>query len=123
MNIDESMKKMETLDNGYLWEMCQHECRMMIPTRGCHDEEPSSKVQLDLMLCFDFLNNIQTSACKAIGTRVVSTSTTGIHVVDGIPERRMMGKKQLYDKGSRYVSRRPLSIKKGMTWRTKKESD
>ena len=55
---DESLKKMETLDNGYIWEMCEHECRMLIPTGRCHDEEPSSKVQFDLMLCFDFLSNI-----------------------------------------------------------------
>ena len=33
-----SLKKMETLDNRYLWEMCQHVCRMLIPTEGCHDE-------------------------------------------------------------------------------------
>jgi len=74
---------METLDNGYLWEMCQHACRMLIPTGRCHDEEPSHKVLFDLMLCFDLLNNIWMSSCRATKIRVVSTSTTNIHVVDG----------------------------------------
>ncbi len=64
-NFDESLKKMKTLDNGYLWEMCQHVCRMLIPTGRCHDEEPSRKVWFDLVLCFDFLNNIWISSCRA----------------------------------------------------------
>ena len=38
---DGSLKKMETLDNGYLWEMCQCVCKMLIPIGRCHDEEPS----------------------------------------------------------------------------------
>ena len=82
-DFDESLEKMETLDNGYLWEMCQYVCRMLIPTGRCHDEDPSSKVLFDLMLCFDFLNNIWMSSCRATGTKVGSTSTTSIQVVDG----------------------------------------
>jgi len=30
--FDGSLENMETLDNGYLWEMCHRVCRMMIPT-------------------------------------------------------------------------------------------
>lgn len=56
---------------------------MLIPIGRCHDEEPSRKVLFDLMLCFDFLNNIWMSSCKATGIRVVSRSTTSIHMVDG----------------------------------------
>ena len=56
---------------------------MMIPTGICHDEEPSRKVLFDLMLCFHFLNNIYIVLCRATRTRVVSASTTSIHVVDG----------------------------------------
>lgn len=78
----ESPKKMEILDNGYIWETCQHVSRMLIDTRRCHDEESSCKVLFDLILCFGFLNNIWMSTCKATGTRVVSVSTTSIHVVD-----------------------------------------
>jgi len=78
-----TLNKMETLDNGYLWEMCQYVCRMLIPTGRCHDEEPSCKVLFDLMLCFDFLNDIWMSSCRATRTRVVSTSATNIHVVNG----------------------------------------
>ena len=38
---DGSLKKMETLDKAYLWEICQHACTMLIQTRRCHDEKPS----------------------------------------------------------------------------------
>jgi len=76
---------MDSLDNGYFWEMCQHVCRMLIPTGRFHDEEPSHKVLFDLMLCFYFLNNIWMSSCRATRTRVLRTSTTNIHVVDGNP--------------------------------------
>ena len=79
------MERMKTLENGYLWEMCQQVCKMLIPTRRCHDEEPSRKALFYLMLCFDFLNNSLMSSCKATGKRVVSTSTISIHVVDGSP--------------------------------------
>jgi len=55
---------------------------MLIPTGRCHDEEPCRKVLFDLILCFDFLNNIYMSSCRDTRTRVVSKSTTGIHVMD-----------------------------------------
>jgi len=74
---------METLESGYLLEMCQHVYRMLIPTGRCHDEESSRKVLFYLMLCFDFLKNIWMSSYRAIGTRIVSASKTRIHVVDG----------------------------------------
>lgn len=45
---DESLKRMETLDNGYLCEMWQYVCKMMIPIRRCDDEEPSHKVWFNL---------------------------------------------------------------------------
>ena len=71
---------------------------MLIPTGRCHDEKPSRKVRFYLMLCFDFLNNIWMSSCRAIGIRIVRTNTTSIHGVDG---RSMMRKNRPYDKGSR----------------------
>jgi len=80
---DGSLKNMETLDYGYLWEMCQHVCSMLKPTKRCHDEEPYRMTQFYIMLCFYFLNNIWMSSCKANHTRFVSTNTTIIHVEDG----------------------------------------
>ena len=49
----------------------------------CHDEEPSRKVWFDLIWCFDFLSNIWMSSCRATRTRLVRTSTTNIHAMDG----------------------------------------
>ena len=85
---NESLKNMETLDNEYLWETCQCVCKMLIPIGICHDEERSRNILFDLMLCFDFLNNIWMSLCKATGTRVVSTCITSIHVVDRKPWKK-----------------------------------
>ena len=83
----------------------------------CHDRKPPQKVWFDLLLCLDFLNNVWMSSCRATRKRVVSTRTTSIHVLDGNSWKKQD------EEGSIYVPRRPLSMKKGMKWQNKKESD